>query len=300
MEKSEICKKFLANPGINPETGKPIQKGKATYNRLLKMCEEAVKTRSPKSQRRVKDDCVARPDCRVDRISCKNLRVVGDKCKGPWSTKDILGKGMYGEIFNICDRESNCNYIIKVADDDMSEEAELQLRASKAGVAPRIFQYFVDNADKEYIIMEKIRGKTVKDILEDLIKKEVQGKPNFKRLAKAIDSLVNDVFSAIMRLHSVGIEHKDLHLDNIMYNEDKGELQFIDFGLSKPIENFIPMFLDEDYVRVINEFQSHIPFFFSGTVHFDDISDIHDKKNPLRVAFEHLNQRRENAFLGKF
>lgn len=324
MQKSEICKKFLANPGINPETGKPIQKGKPTYNRLLKMCEEAMSpktspksSKSPKSssevwavpvvpssrkgRKRMKDECMAQPDCRVDNIYCKSLRVLGDKCKGPWTMKDVLGKGMYGEIFNICDKESNCEYVVKVGDDDMSDEVDLQVRASEAGLAPRIFQYFVGKTNKEYIVMEKIRGETVNDILENLIKKEIEsGKPNFKRLSKAINRLVIDMFTVIKRLHSAGIEHRDLHLKNVMYNEDKGELQFIDFGLSKTIENFNPMVLDDDYVRVVNEVQSHIPFFFSGTDYFDDVSDIYDKKNPLRVVFEDLNERRENAFKGKF
>jgi len=312
MKKSEICKKFLENPGINPETGKPIQKGKPTYNRLLKMCEEealspATSPKSPKEvashkgRKRVKDHCTEHPDCRVDDIFCKSLRVLGEKCKGPWTMKEPLGKGMYGEIFNLCDKESNCEYIVKIGDDDMSEEVDLQVRASEAGIAPKIFQYFVGKTNKEYIVMEKIRGETVKDIVENIIKKEiVSGKPNFKRLSKTINSLVNDMFDAIKRLHSAGIEHKDLHLSNVMYNEDKGELQFIDFGFSKLIENFNPLFLDDDYVRVINEFQSYIPFYFRGTVYFDDVSDIHDKKNPLRLVFEDLDERRENAFKGKF
>jgi len=344
MQKSEICKKFLANPGINPETGKPIQKGKPTYNRLLKMCEEVktspksvrhdqhvLPTKSPKelshsqqstgahseiappkvwavvsttplSQRRVKkDQCTVHPDCRVDDIYCKRLKIIGDKCKGPWIMKDMLGKGVNGEIFNLCDKVANCQYVIKVVYNDVLNEVDLQVRASEAGMAPKIFQYFVGKSGRQYIVMEKIRGETVADLLKNIIKKEVvSGKPNFERLSKTINSLVKDMFDAIKRLHSAGIEHKDLHLNNVMYNEDKDELQFIDFGFSKLIENFNPLFLDDDYVRVINEFQSYIPFYFRGTVYFDDVSHIHDKKNPLRLVFEDLDERRENAFKGKF
>ena len=178
----------------------------------------------------------------------------------------MLGKGVNGEIFNLCDKVANCQYVIKVVYNDVLNEVDLQVRASEAGMAPKIFQYFVSKSGRQYIVMEKIRGETVADVLKNIIKKEVvSGKPNFERLSKTINSLVKDMFDAIKRLHSAGIEHKDLHLNNVMYNEDKGELQFIDFGFSKLIENFNPLFLDDATMFVSStSFNPIYRFIFGG------------------------------------
>jgi hypothetical protein len=37
---SQICEEFLKHPTINPITGRRIEKGKVTYNKLMKECEQ--------------------------------------------------------------------------------------------------------------------------------------------------------------------------------------------------------------------------------------------------------------------
>lgn len=75
--------------------------------------------------------------------------------------------------------------------------------------APKIFK----NDEKENLIIEKIDGKLIKDILE---------KNNYKKLC-------GEIGSKIAVLHNNSIIHGDLTTSNMILNK---EVYFIDFGLS--------------------------------------------------------------------
>jgi len=88
-------------------------------------------------------------------------------------------------------------------------ETKLLREAARAVKTPRIFLSDEKNAE---IVMEFIKGKRLKDVIET--KKELCIKAG----------------KQIKKLHDVGIIHGDLTTSNIILSES-GELFFIDFGL---------------------------------------------------------------------
>lgn len=46
---------------------------------------------------------------------------------------------------------------------------------------------------------------------------------------------MKQLINTILYLHSEGICHRDIKLDNILYNEDQEKIKLIDFGISKKI-----------------------------------------------------------------
>ncbi|HLC60080.1 MAG TPA: KEOPS complex kinase/ATPase Bud32 [Candidatus Nanoarchaeia archaeon] len=71
----------------------------------------------------------------------------------------------------------------------------------------------IENDEKENLVMEKIDGKLIKDVLE---------KFDYKKLC-------NEIGKKVAILHNNLIIHGDLTTSNMIYNK---EIYFIDFGLS--------------------------------------------------------------------
>ena len=71
----------------------------------------------------------------------------------------------------------------------------------------------IENDEKEKLVMEKIDGKLIKDVLE---------KFDYKKLC-------NEIGKKVAILHNNLIIHGDLTTSNMIYNK---EIYFIDFGLS--------------------------------------------------------------------
>jgi len=87
-----------------------------------------------------------------------------------------------------------------------------------------IYDYGETNDGEPYIVMELIRGKTLKDLmfLEALT------------IPRALEIVVQ-VAEALGEAHRNGIIHRDVKPSNIAINE-RGEVKVLDFGLAKAIE----------------------------------------------------------------
>jgi TP53 regulating kinase-like protein len=96
-------------------------------------------------------------------------------------------------------------------------EPQLMHEAKKAGVpTPTIFLVDVANST---IIMERINGKQVKQLLNDVSEEER------RKLCHRIGELIG-------RLHQHGIVHGDLTTSNMILNSE-GKIFFVDFGLGE-------------------------------------------------------------------
>src|SRR5689334_14037128 len=83
-----------------------------------------------------------------------------------------------------------------------------------------------ENQDYFYIILEYMQGK---DLYDYLLKR------NFRITEVRAKELDLQLGESIKYMHSFGIIHRDIKLENIMMTDttDKSEAKIVDFGLSK-------------------------------------------------------------------
>ena len=85
-----------------------------------------------------------------------------------------------------------------------------------------------DNSDYYYIVLEYMQGKDLFDYIQFR---------NFKISEGRVKELAWQIGIAIRYLHSYGIVHRDLKLENVMMsdNTESGVPKLVDFGLAKMI-----------------------------------------------------------------
>ncbi|MES2998703.1 MAG: protein kinase [Pseudomonadota bacterium] len=113
-------------------------------------------------------------------------------------------------------------------DDD--RETLIGSTVSYLHMKPIIIPNSSNNEVAHYIIMHRVKGKTLGQTIKD---GEVEHLNRKNRVLLLLNAL-----KAIKELHQRGIVHRDLHTNNIMVNFEEGssepQLSIIDFGLSKP------------------------------------------------------------------
>ena len=85
-----------------------------------------------------------------------------------------------------------------------------------------------DDIDNIYIVMEFCEGGDLANYFE---------KRGCKMLEERVCQLIHRLMTAIYYLHSYGIVHRDLKLENILMtsSKDDSDIRVLDFGLSKII-----------------------------------------------------------------
>lgn len=103
---------------------------------------------------------------------------------------------------------------------DIDKEFEYQMKVKKLGIRTPLTLISINTEDGIYLVMEKINGASVKDIVKDSTL--LPEKFNYKIFCKSLDE-------QIAKIHKGGIYHRDLHSGNVMINEE-GLPVIIDFG----------------------------------------------------------------------
>jgi len=142
----------------------------------------------------------------------------------------LLGSGASGQVCTVRRRGTEDEYAMKIIDVE-NDRHRLQLRnelhTHKMLDHPnicRIVESFEDNK-RIYIIMELCTGGSIVDKMEQ--------RPGGMDEASAA-TLVEKICSAVLYCHQHGIVHRDIKLDNIMYEDGRmdAEPKLIDFGFA--------------------------------------------------------------------
>ncbi len=142
-----------------------------------------------------------------------------------------LGQGGMGEVYLALDTHLNrkvaLKFLLKDSGKDPSRSKRLLHEARAAAVLDhpficKIYQA-VDSEDHDFIAMEYVEGKTLRDVLQEgpLPLKEVM------RIAL-------EIAEALEVAHERGIVHRDLKPGNIMLGRG-GHIKIMDFGLAKQV-----------------------------------------------------------------
>jgi hypothetical protein len=149
-----------------------------------------------------------------------------------------LGKGSYGSVYLCRHRKTGDEFACKVIgmnriNSHYLRKLHMEIAIMKQVDHPNIIKlrevFF--GSRTVYLVMELCKGG---ELFDEITRKAQRGLPELQA-----GRLLGDMFSAVKYLHSKGIAHRDLKLENFLFEEPgmQNPLKLIDFGLSK---HFVP------------------------------------------------------------
>jgi len=150
----------------------------------------------------------------------------------------VLGSGISGIVREVTHIVTGIKYAVKVLDmglintmeglRQLRDEIRIMCQLDHPNIV-RIEEVY-ESANEIYIVQELCTGGDLFDRLED--------QPDYHYTEAQCARLVKQMLSALRYLHSKGIIHRDLKLENFLFSSAKpdSELKMIDFGLSKHFE----------------------------------------------------------------
>jgi len=147
----------------------------------------------------------------------------------------VLGSGISGLVRLCMHKKTKGKYAVKCLDLGLveSEEGLQQLREEIAIMCqldhPNIvrLEEVYESKDEIYLVQELCVGGELFDRLDE--------QPDYHYTESQCAKLVKQMLCSVRYIHSKGIIHRDLKLENFLFstNEAASELKMIDFGLSK-------------------------------------------------------------------
>ena len=141
---------------------------------------------------------------------------------------DVLGEGGMGKVYLGHDEKLERRVAVKCIRSRRAHSQEMRARFLREARLlsllkhPNICQIYdyVEGDDADFLILELIEGKSLKELLQDGIDEDRQ-----------LDTAI-DLAEALAAAHARGVVHRDLKPANVMVTDD-GELKILDFGIAR-------------------------------------------------------------------
>lgn len=151
---------------------------------------------------------------------------IGRVLGGRYEILELVGRGGTADTYRAMDVTLEREVAIKILIDRSDDVNKRFLREAQAMAKlnhPKIVQVFDvgEESDISYIVMELVRGKTLKDL--------EGGSISYRQ---ALTYLI-DVLEALEYAHDHGTIHRDIKPSNIMTAEDLKHVKVMDFGLAR-------------------------------------------------------------------
>ena len=153
---------------------------------------------------------------------------IGDK----YLLSNIIGKGSWGVIYKIYDKENNNIYAAKFEEKHnkkslLKHESSIYEYLGNINGIPKIYKFIeFDNGNQHMLIMDLL-GDTIED------KFKLKNKFSFETLFK----LAMDILKIIKEIHNKNIIHRDIKPENFMFDKYNKKLYIVDFGLADYCSN---------------------------------------------------------------
>ena len=151
---------------------------------------------------------------------------IGRTLTGRYEVLELIGRGGTADTYRALDRTLEREVAIKVLIDRSDDVNKRFLREAQAMAKlnhPNIVQVFDvgEESGISYIVMELVRGKTLRDL--------EGGSISYRQ---ALTYLI-DILEALEYAHNEGTIHRDIKPSNIMTIEDGKHVKVMDFGLAR-------------------------------------------------------------------
>lgn len=204
--------------------------------------------------------------------------------KGKYAIEDVLGCGSQGCVYFAYDKKTHDYVILKSGTDIDNEIKILKMLRRENDYFPRYITDFTDSDNNKYIVTEPLldNQRPAKDLYFYLKKER-----NSLTLPQKL-SIYMQVLRAVKRLGLLGIKHKDIKPENILYSKDLDVIQIIDYGVAcsrtDPVckFGFTRKYQPEGYNQRENAKYNDISDLFSVIRLLGDIIDISQNKHLIR------------------
>jgi eukaryotic-like serine/threonine-protein kinase len=160
---------------------------------------------------------------------------VQDMRGDPYRVEQLLGKGGFGAVYLVSDRQSPehrfaLKELIEPSEHDFERllfECETLKRLDHPAL-PRVYHIFEHaNLKRVYLLMEYIRGQNLEDAREE--------QPGARFPLQVALSIMAPIVDALNYLHGQDppIVHRDIKPGNIVVSADGGQAVLVDFGTAK-------------------------------------------------------------------
>ena len=150
----------------------------------------------------------------------------------------VLGRGSCGSVVAVRHRQTEDMFAMKVVNvetmggslRELKQELDIQSQLDHPNIA-KVFESYIDEENGEMaIIMEMCTGGS-------LVQRVCESDHGFDERAAA--TLVEKILSATIYCHHHGVVHRDIKLDNFIYENEssESELKLIDFGFACEIQS---------------------------------------------------------------
>ena len=154
---------------------------------------------------------------------------------GIYDNDNILGSGISGVVRECTHKKTGHKYAVKSLDlDKIGDEKGLEYLKSEILIMSELdhpsivrLEEVYESPDEIFLVQELCHGGELFDKLED--------QEDYHYNEGECARLVKQMLSSVRYIHSKGIVHRDLKLENFLFatKENDSELKLIDFGLSK-------------------------------------------------------------------
>ena len=226
----------------------PVKKQSPIKKQSLMKKQSPIKKPSPSFKRQKSIKGIEKLKSIKKLKSPKKIKIKIHHGKSQFQKQNKIGSGFYSHVYRAChmDNLENCDFVIKeqgINNSDNIFEHELLIfeYLQNFSFIPNVHEAGIINKPGEFDI-GKVNsiGYIVMDRLDPLPKKNTK-----KLCAGAIKS--------IKEIHKIGIVLSDINKNNLLYDKNKKEIMFIDFGLAivthgkQNIENY---FMYDDMKKV--------------------------------------------------